>query len=157
MFGQDLWFTTIAGVFLLIGVGLMLGAIIQLFQTSRFVRTSITTTGTVITLVVHRPNATTILTRRRTIGGVRTTRKLIPKAPQIKFITVDGEAITFNHHTASDPPTYGIGQKVPVRYQPSRPHEAQLAFFTSLWFMPIILFFVGLLITLFIAFFVVAK
>jgi hypothetical protein len=157
MFGEDLGFTVVISAFLLAGVGLILGGIIQFFQTRRFVRDSITTTGTVITLVVRRLDSSTILTRTKTKRGIRTTRKLNPKSPHIRFTTAEGEAITFTHHTASDPPGYKIGQKVNIRYQPSRPHEAQIASFSSLWLMPGLLLFVGLLITAFMVFFVRVK
>ena len=153
--GEDWLFTAVIGLFLLAGVGLMLGALIQAFKIWQFVHRSVTMTGTVTTLVLRRPDETSILTRTKRRGGVKTTYKLKPMAPQVRFATADGETITFTHHTASDPPTYKIGQEVTVRYQPGRPHEAQIGSFSSLWAMPLLLFFVGSIITLVISILVI--
>jgi len=152
--GEDWLFTVVIGAFLLAGVGLTIGAITQAFKTWQFIRRSVTATGTVATLVLRRPDSTTILTRTKRRGFTKTTVRAKPMAPQVRFTTADGESISFTHHTASDPPTYKIGQKVIVRYQPGRPHEAQIGAFSSLWGMSLLLFFVGSILTLFIALFI---
>jgi hypothetical protein len=108
------------------GLGLVTGGVYTTWKTWQFLQRSVIAAGMVMRLA----------------GSGSTTR-----APVVQFRTPEGEIIVFTHPVASNPPSFRTGQVVNVRYQPSRPHEARINSFWSLWLASLLLFFFGLLIT----------
>jgi hypothetical protein len=116
-------------LFLIAGLGLIGGGVYTAWKTWRFLKRSVVIEGLVMRM-----------------EGYRT------RAPVVQFRTGEGEIITFTHPVASKPPAYRTGQVVSVRYQPSRPHEAQINSFWSLWLASLVLLFFGLLTTVVVGF-----
>ena len=119
----------ILGLFLMVGIGLIIGGVCLAFGTWRFIRRSVIISGVVIRMEGYKV-----------------------QAPIVQFTTQEGEVITFTHPVASKPPSYHAGQAIKVRYQPSRPHAAQINSFASLWIMPLAMFFIGSVATVLIGF-----
>jgi hypothetical protein len=113
--------------FFIIGLGLIVSSIISFFNTWRFLRRSVITSGTVITMV-------------------KSNKGML--APKVKFTTAEGETITFTHLVSSRPAAYQTGQAVSVLYQSSRPHAARLNTFVGVWLTSLVLLFMGLVFTL---------
>lgn len=59
-------------------------------------------------------------------------------SPVIEF-EVNGQTVSFEGDTASDPPAYEVGEEVSVLYDPKDPTTAQINKWTERWLMPIIL------------------
>lgn len=147
---NDYLLMCIMGGFLLAGLGLILGSLVSIFNTWRFIRQSIQVPGTVVTMVKPELHAPSL---RYTYGSKpggwgRRRHKHNPLAPQVKFTTQDGEDVIFTHSTASDPPAYKIGQKTSVRYHRYRPDQAQIDSFGSLWGVSLLMGSVGMVVTL---------
>jgi Protein of unknown function (DUF3592) len=100
-------------LFLLIGIGLLAGAGVVYFNTSKFVAGARTAQGTVVALK----------------SG----------APEVKFRAQDGREVQFTSSVSSKPPAYSVGEKVEVLYRPDRPEDAEVNAFMSLWLGVIIL------------------
>ena len=64
-------------------------------------------------------------------------------APVVRFQTLEGATIELESGLRSNPPMYRTGQTVSVFYDPDEPRSAAIKGFFSLWFMPIILGFIG--------------
>ena len=58
--------------------------------------------------------------------------------PVVEF-DAGGRAYSFEGDTASDPPAYRVGQRVPVIYDPSDPQTAQIDKWSELWLFPILI------------------
>jgi hypothetical protein len=122
--------------FFIAGLGLSIGGLISFFNTWRFLQRSVTTSGTVITMVTSSKGL---------------------QAPKVKFTTAAGETITFTYSVSSRPPAYRTGQTVTVRYQPSRPHEARLNTLAGVWLTSLLLLFMGLIFMLVAGFIMMTK
>lgn len=55
----------------------------------------------------------------------------------VVFTTAAGEEIRFTSDTGSGTALYAVGDQVPVRYLPDRPHDAEIDGF-QLWLGPVI-------------------
>jgi hypothetical protein len=64
-------------------------------------------------------------------------------APVVRFNTVEGNSVEFQSGFRSNPPAYRTGQTVSVLYDPAEPRSAAIRGFLTLWFMPMILGFIG--------------
>ncbi|MCA6115956.1 DUF3592 domain-containing protein [Bradyrhizobium sp. WSM 1738] len=64
-------------------------------------------------------------------------------APVVRFETADGRTHEFESGLRTNPPAYRTGEVVAVVYDPAVPDAAKIRGVLSLWFMPIILGFIG--------------
>ena len=64
-------------------------------------------------------------------------------APIVRFETADGGTHEFQSGLRTYPPAYRTGEVVSVVYDPAVPDAAMIRSLLSLWFMPIILGFIG--------------
>jgi hypothetical protein len=102
-------------IFTLVGIGMLTGAFLLYNSTNSFLKEAVTAEGTVVELVRSRSSDSTTY------------------APVIHFIDGTGETVEFTSSTSSNPPSYSEGEKVEVLYLPSRPQEAKINSFFSLW------------------------
>jgi hypothetical protein len=115
--------TIIAGVgalFLLIGL-------VLIGRAAAFLRGAIATEGTVVDLEESRDIDT---------GSIR-------YAPVVKFTTAEGQTTQFTDPSGTSPNPYEIGETVPVKYDPSKPHKARIPTALRLWVAPAILVVLG--------------
>jgi Protein of unknown function (DUF3592) len=68
-------------------------------------------------------------------------------AAVVRFRLADGEERTFQDSTLSTPPSYEVGQRVAVLYDPAHAERAQIRGFFSLWAMPLVFAGIGVLLT----------
>jgi hypothetical protein len=117
------------GKFALIPVGLLLvlGAAWTVWSTKTWVAHAIEVPGSVIEMVRMRNSDNT--------GYMF--------APVVRFQTREGRTIEFQSSLSSNPPGYRTGQTVSVLYDPDEPRSAAIRGVFSLWFMSIILGFIG--------------
>ncbi|HVR96371.1 MAG TPA: DUF3592 domain-containing protein [Thermoanaerobaculia bacterium] len=117
-------FTTI---FSLIGLCLILIGGYVALRTQRFLGNAVSAEGTVVELV----RSVSSRSGRRS-GSSKTYR------PVVQFTTADGRPIEMVSSVGSNPPAYSVGERVGVWYDPTRPEDAKLAGFLSLWFLPLL-------------------
>jgi len=58
--------------------------------------------------------------------------------PVVEF-DAGGRAYSFEGGTASDPPAYQVGERVPVIYDPSNPQTAQIDKWSERWLFPMLI------------------
>jgi len=114
-------------IFLFIGAGLMVIAIICYFDTKSFLANSNEIQGKVI-------------------GFVRGYKGVF--CPIISFKTEDGKIMKFKESFGTRPPQYKKGDLVRVLYNPKNPSYAKINSFWSLWFVEILFAFLGLVFSL---------
>jgi hypothetical protein len=68
-------------------------------------------------------------------------------APLVRFQTADGRSIEFQSSLRTNPPSYSPGESVTVLYDPARPVSAEIANLFSIWFAPMVLWFLGTVFT----------
>jgi len=102
-------------LFLLIGLGMLVGSFFLYQNTVSFLETAIKADGVVVDLVRSRNSDSTTY------------------APTVRFKTNRGNTIEFTSTTSSNPPSYSVGEKVEVLYEPSQPHSAKINSFFSVW------------------------
>lgn len=130
-FGVDKAFRLIfGGVFGLVGLGLLVGATISYLSARDFTTHSMSTTGIVRTF--NRSVS------RSSKGGTSVTY-----APVVEYTAADGQPYTFTSSLSSSPPAYQEGQAVPVLYDPALPTKAEINDFMSMYFVTLILGFMG--------------
>src|SRR5687767_13322061 len=106
-------------VFLLVGVGALVGGAYWGLRTKTFLASAERADGRVIELVARR-------------GDDGTTY-----APKVRFTTKDGAQETFTSSSSSNPPSHREGDAVTVLYEPERPSNAKIDSFMDLWFGPL--------------------
>jgi hypothetical protein len=99
-----------------IGLLMVIGAFFLWKRSKNLLANGIKTEGTVIDLIG----------RRGSKGGTTYT-------PQVGFKAMDGREITFMGHVGSNPPSFQVGQIVPVVYLPNNPEKAAINAFWDLW------------------------
>lgn len=119
-------------IFLLCGIGLLIGATSHLRRTRAFLATAVETTGQVVALEEEPP----------TEPGERCTYR-----PVVSFEIGSTQRGRFESIAHSNPPEYEVGATVRVLYDPRRPNDARIRSFTSLWLLGIILGGLGLIFT----------
>lgn len=62
--------------------------------------------------------------RRRSVGTAH---------PVVRFQTADGAVIEFRSRVGSSPPSYQVGDEVPVLYRPENPRDARIESFVDLY------------------------
>ncbi|MBD1900248.1 DUF3592 domain-containing protein [Trichocoleus sp. DQ-A3] len=112
-------------IFFVVGAGMLLGSFVNYHQTQDFIKSSSSTTGTIINL------------------KLQVSRKSRAYFPVFQFQTPNGETIKVESNMGSNPPGYEIGQSVPIIYSPNNPSEAEINSFWSLWFAAIFLLGMG--------------
>lgn len=112
-------------IFAICGAGMFVGAIFISLNTVEFLKTALTTQGTVVELQPVRSHKSTTY------------------KPVVDFIDVKGVKIEFASGSSSNPPSYEVGEKVEVLYNPKEPQDAKIKSFFSLWMGPLIVGIVG--------------
>jgi hypothetical protein len=105
--------------FLLAGGALVVVGIILLILRIWFVKRAATTQGTVIR------------------NDESTDSEGTTYHPVISFVSADNQTIEFSSHVGSNPPRYGVGEIVPIKYLPKNPHRAHIGTRSGLWLFPI--------------------
>ena len=108
-------------VFLLVGIGMLAGALSWYQNTQSFVAQALKAEGTVVELL-------------RSSSSDSTTYR-----PVVHFSNQNGEQIEFTSSAGSNPPSYSKGEKVEVLYLPTEPQNAKINGFFSLWGGPLII------------------
>jgi hypothetical protein len=124
----------VALILLCVGFALALIAGVIALRTESFINRSEATEGVVTELVpVSAHNSDSSSSSSTTY------------APVFAFTTNDGRHLTVRSDSASNPPSFEVGDKVAVLYDPAAPVNARIDTFGQLWLMPIICGGVGLL------------
>jgi len=116
------------GLFALVGLGLLIGGIVSIQHTRRFLVTAVPVPG-VVTENVWRED--------RSSQSSNSTRGDF--FPRIRFRTTDGQEISFITNTGSSPPAYRVNEPVTILYDPQQPYHAFIRSFSELWLLPTIL------------------
>ncbi len=106
-------------VFTIIGIGMLVGAFFMYKSANEFLETSITAEGTVIDLLRSRSSSSS--------------DNSITYKPLVEFTEKEGNRIEFSSSTSSNPPSYSVGEKVEVLYNPESPNKAKIKGFFSIW------------------------
>lgn len=122
------------GIFLLVGIGFLSGAYFSYSSTASFISTALSTTGVVVENRFERS------TSSKSSSGVY--------YGYIKFNTAEGSSVTFRTSVGTNPPAFEVGESTKVYYDPKDPQSAQVNTFFQLWFLPILLGFIGFIFTI---------
>lgn len=120
----------VATVFLIVGLGLLVGGAYALSSTHEFIQKSETANGTVVDLERSR------------------SRRSTTYHPVVRFTARDGKEYEVRSSAGSNPPGYRIGEGVRVFYDPDDPDHARIDSFFSLWGIPTMLGGMGLVFAL---------
>ena len=118
-----------------IGVALIVLGLLAHARKGQFVKTGLRTSGVVTALVPR-------------MGLNDPDQAQTTYAPSVEFMTHAGEKCSFTSAVASSHPGYRIGQKVVVVYAPHHPSKAIILSFSEVWFVPLILWGLGVLFVL---------
>jgi heme/copper-type cytochrome/quinol oxidase subunit 2 len=116
--------------FSIVGLILLLVSLLLFVSTSQFVRKSAIATGTVVAL------------EERTDSDDRTSYHPV-YYPVVEFKIAENDTFRFESSFGSNPPSYRIGEKVEVLYDPASPGNAKIKSFLSLWVGVVILGILG--------------
>jgi hypothetical protein len=108
-------------VLTLTGVGMLAGSGFLYKITSSFLAEAIKAPGTIVALVASKSS-----------DGTTTYR------PIVQFKRPNGQTVSFESSTGSNPARYSQGQRVEVFYRPTAPQDAEINDFFSLWGAPAI-------------------
>ena len=78
-------------------------------------------------------------------------------SPEVSFTDSAGQTITFTSNISSSMPTYHVGQKVSVLYNKNNSQDAKINTFFQLWFVTIIMSFLGVVFFLVGLLFLIAQ
>ena len=70
-------------------------------------------------------------------------------APAVRFTTDEGREVEFTASLGTNPATYGVGDKVKVRYDSQNPSAADVDSATSRWFGVVVLLIIGVVFSVF--------
>jgi len=112
--------------FALIGLGMLIGAFFAYRHTHDFLAEAISAQGTVVDMTES---------HSRDSSGHSSTYYY----PVIEFKDQRGETIRFTSSSGSNPPSYSRGESADILYVPSRPQDASINGFFSLWGAAVIL------------------
>ena len=116
--GEDMKILKIFGmIFGLVGLILLLTSGFLFNHTKNFLANSLVTQGTVFDVVLRRTSGTGTSSTRVGSGVY---------CPLFRFKTNTGETIEIESSFGSNPPSYAIGDKITVRYQPENPYGAKI-------------------------------
>lgn len=119
-------------VFLLSGIGLLIGAALNFTRTRAFLTSATEAIGEVVALVEEPPTDP---------------EDSVTYRPVVSFHTGENRRVQFESIVSSNPPQYKVGASVRVLHNPDRPHEARIRSFTSLWLLLVILGGLGVIFT----------
>jgi hypothetical protein len=119
-------------IFLVIGIGLLGGAIYLAHDTRQFVATASIANGEVIDLIESRDSDDDPVYR-----------------PRVRFQTPDGVVREFTSTVGSNPAGFYVGEGVDVMYDPRQPSDARIDTLFQLWFAPMLLAVMGTVFTAF--------
>ena len=125
--GVVLWYV-IPGVFLLSGVGLLIGGLVSGARTRAFLEKAIETRGEIVAFEEGPPAEA---------GAPATYR------PVISYVPASGQRVRFKPMVYSNPQSFEVGERVVVLYEPDRPDEARIRSFSSLWLSSLMLLGLG--------------
>lgn len=111
------------GIILLVGLGMLGGAVYSFVTTWRFIGGAIAADGVVIALEERWSSA----------DGDST------YFPRVAFETQDRRRFEFTGDTGSQPAAFDVGEPVRVLFDPARPEMARIDSFFQLWLLPLIL------------------
>jgi Protein of unknown function (DUF3592) len=110
------------GVFLAVGLALLVGGGYSFVHTQTAIATAASADGAVIELIDSRDSdGDTVY------------------YPRVRFRTRAGNVVEFTGSVGSKPAAFGVGEAVKVLYDPERPGDARIDAFFQLWFLPIVL------------------
>jgi hypothetical protein len=109
-------------LFVLLGAGMLIGAMAWHSSTRQFLAHAARTQGTVVAMTPHYSNN----------NSSSNNNGSITYSPVVRFNT-GSQDIQFNSSSSSNPPSYNIGATVPVVYRESNPYDAKIDSFFSLW------------------------
>lgn len=110
-------------IFLLVGLGMLGGAVYSLVTTWQFIGGAVAADGAVIALEE----------RWDSDDGDYT------YYPRVAFETEDHRQVEFTSDTGSRPASFDVGERVRVLFDPARPEAARIESFLQLWLLPLIL------------------
>lgn len=116
-------------LFSLIGIGLLLYGIFNLYKVWRQLADSATADGTVIAF------------------GTQAGKGGYIYCPQVAFSIPTGQNFKFQSNLGMQPPSYRIGEQVQVVYSKINPQQAEIDSATALWFVPGCMVLMALLFT----------
>lgn len=111
------------GIFLLVGLGMLGGAVYSFVTTWRFIGGAIAADGVVIALEERWSSA----------DGDSA------YFPRVAFETQDRRRFEFTGDTGSQPAAFDVGEPVRVLFDPAQPEMARIDSFFQLWLLPLIL------------------
>jgi len=121
--------TIIGPIFLVVGVGLLLGCFGAFTRTKRFLATA------------REARAEVVRVEERH-GGSGQSRSY---HPVLRYRTQEGATKEIVSAVGSNPPRYNKGDSVVVLYDPARPDDARIHSFANVWLVAFILGFVGVI------------
>jgi hypothetical protein len=119
---QPVW---LASVFLLVGLGLGIGAALSFADTIGFERSALTALGKVVEL------------EHQLCGSKDRTTCYAPRVLFTELAT--GRQVLFVSREAANPPAFRVGEEVTVLYAPDNPETAMVQSFFSMWGVVVIL------------------
>lgn len=112
-------------LFIVIGIGLIIGGWIMLQHTREFIDHSVLTTGRIVDYIVDRDDDGTFY------------------KPVVQFTTADGKEVEYQSSSGATYKTQPVGSSVRIHYDPANPQHAAIDSFLDIWFAPVILFVIG--------------
>lgn len=106
-------------VFTFIGIAMLTGTLFMYKSTNEFLEISISSEGTVIDLLASRSSSSS--------------NNSITFQPLVQFTEKKGNNIEFLSSTSSNPPSYSVGEKIEIIYNPESPNKAKIKSFFSIW------------------------
>jgi hypothetical protein len=110
-------------IFLLVGLGLLGGAVYSIVTTWQFIGGAVAADGVVMALEERWDSDDSDYTYY----------------PRVAFETEDRRRIEFTSDTGSRPPSFDVGERVRVLFDPVRPEAARIDSFLQLWLLPLVL------------------
>jgi hypothetical protein len=110
-----------AAILLIAGLGLVVLTVVVERHQEKIFAGALHTTGNVVAM----------LPKRSTSGSTT-------YAPVVRYRTNDGTTRDFTSSVASNPPSYKIGDPVPVVYPPLNPRQADVDSWTSRWLLTLL-------------------
>jgi Protein of unknown function (DUF3592) len=114
------------GLFAVVGLGLLIGSLVSIQHTRRFLATAISVPGEVTENVWREDRSSNNNTHWAFY-------------PRIRFRTTGGQEISFITNSGSSPPAYRVNEPVTILYDPQQPYRAYIKSFSELWLLPTIL------------------
>ena len=121
--------TIIGPIFLVVGVGLLLGCFAAVTRTKRFLATAREARAEVVGIDERR-------------GGSSQSRSY---HPILRYRTQEGATKEIVSSVGSNPPRYQKGDSVAILYDPARPDDMRIHSVANVWIVPLILGFVGVI------------